>query len=200
MTLSKLAGRILDIVETSEVETRYEEKSYLDQGRRIEGANPVLRSQLGAVERLYPHSGERCDLVFPDLLGPVWLETKLAWTWQTYRQPAGPNRSYQKHLFGESGTSALLDARAKLPTLVGRPDVGVIGMLLIVLDSTSLPAWNADIERYAILAGLGQAPWQYQSRPRWMSRVRGYEPIGIQAHLWLREACSQAAKLATGVQ
>ncbi len=181
MNLQTVADRILSAVAAIAPETRYEEDDWHDdEGTLFKGTNVMLRSALNGQHK------EWFDLVFDR--DRVWIQVKHSWTWMTYRKPNGKNGAYRKHLLGEVGNSALIDAREKLPRLIGRLGVDVIGLLVIALDSDQRLHSQTDIELLADLAGMNQEPWKSYSQPRWKSKVSGYESIGIQPFLWLRPA------------
>ena len=186
--LSTMADALLDAVAQIQPETRYEEKAYGPAGARIEGTNAALRTLLGAspCDIAYPVGGGLCDLCFRHGEHRLWVEVKQAWTWMTYTRPAGANPSLMKHLLGAGGQSALHDATVKLPRLVGCKEADVIGMLVIALDSQDLPFDGDLVHQLEHRAGLDQQPWAAFRRERWISRVPGYETIGIQPFLWLR--------------
>lgn len=187
--LDRIAGRVLDAVDRAAPELRYEEKA-CEFGA---GTNVTLRQLLSAQpgDVPYPGCGGLCDLVL-ELDGVrAWIEVKQAWTWMTYKKPAGSNGAYHKHLFGDTA-SALHDARDRLPRLLGRPEAQVIGLLVIGLDSVQRPFPIHDLENLARRAGIDQDPWRRFSRPRRASTQPGFEPIGVHAHLWLRPAAPVA--------
>ena len=180
MDTDSIAKRILEVVAQITPEIRYEEKSWTDRGVRVAGTNEMLRLALAGRQI------ESCDVVFD--ANSVWMEVKHSWTWRTYRDPSSMNSSYRDHLFGEVDTSALQDARDKLPCLLGRPGVVVLAFLLIALDSDARRHPQKDIELLEKSAGLFLAPWRRYSLPRWKSAQVGYETIGIQPTLWMRPA------------
>ena len=178
MDLQTIAARILCAVAEIGPETRYEERDWRDdEGKLFKGTNVMLRDHLGG------QHAEWFDLVLDQ--GRAWIQIKQSWTWMTFRKPSSKNGNYRDHLLGESDNSALIDARDKLPRLIGRPGVEVIGLLVIALDSDQRLQPQSDIALLEQLAGLDRQPWQSYSRPRWKSKVPGYETIGIQPFLWL---------------
>lgn len=186
--IDSIADRVLDALARIEPETRYEEQSWIGPTGRIAGTNEALRQALGASSSAvtFPGGSELCDLCIDDAGTRTWLEVKHSWTYMTYIRPAGPNKSRFKHLLGSDGHTALDDARSKLPALIGRPEVSVIGMLVVALDSVELPYPLADIDTLERLGGMHQQPWKRFSRPRWKSRAAGYSTIRVQPFLWLR--------------
>jgi hypothetical protein len=191
MILQATADRVLDVVLRISPETRYEEKTYFDGGRQIKGTNAMLRDALNAEHR------EWCDVVFEVAQNRAWIQVKHAWTWHTYRKPAGRNKSYWKHLFGTSGNSALLDATEKLPRLIGRQGVDILGLLVVAIDSDERPFPDGDINLLEQLARMNQGSWRRFSRPRCTSLVSGYETVRIQPFLWLRPAAEMGPKRET---
>lgn len=186
--MEAIARTILDAVARIDPEKRYEEKACRDGGTRVSSTNEALREELNAPRGQvnYPARGDLCDIVCTIAERKVWLEVKHSWTWKTYRNPGTANPSLEKHLLGVNAKSALDDARVKLPRLLGNPCAEVIGLLVIALDSDRQPYRQEGLDALARAGGMDQRPWQRFERPRWGSRVPGYESIGVQPVLWLR--------------
>jgi hypothetical protein len=182
---------ILEKVDRIAPETRREEQR--DERTGVLGTSTSLRAALHGMAKRYPGHAFRCDVVFEFEGARVFLETKLSRTYQTHVRPAEPNPAYRMHLLGAGRTSALHDARSKLPRLIGSSGVDFIGMLVIALGSTSLPHSEADIATLARLADLDERPWRRFSRPERASRIPEYASVLIRPYLWLRPAARTGA-------
>lgn len=96
-----------------------------------------LAARLGAEREVpYPSGAGYCDIVLgrPEQR-ESWLELKFAWTYTTDRNPSVRNGNYRKHLF----TNTSYDVTHKLNSLIGRPRVARIGLLLVTFYTPRRP-------------------------------------------------------------